>query len=134
MTTQEPPILFGDATAATVALLAAQLTVPVSARIPADRPDEFVTAYRVGGVARNLVVDDATMIIEAWSFQDERAQDLAQQARAAVHDSDGGRYGPQQLLVCDVVEVAGPALLPDPLSSQTRYTLTLQVSFRASNA
>lgn len=131
----DPVIVFGDATAAVVALLGTALApVPVSARVPADRPDEFVTAYRTGGAARNVVVDDATMIVEGWSFQAERAQDLAQRARAAVHAARGDRVGPQLLLVCDVGELAGPALLPDPLSSQTRYTLTLQVSFRASNA
>jgi hypothetical protein len=130
-----PVIVFGDATAAVVGLLRVALApVAVHAKVPATRPDEFVTAYRTGGAARNLVVDDATMIIEGWSYQDERAQDLAQQARSAVHAAVGDRVGPQLLLVCDTGELAGPALLPDPLSSQTRYTLTLQVSFRASNA
>lgn len=128
-------IIFGDATAAVVGLLELALApTPVSARVPADRPGEFVTALRVGGAQRNLVVDDATVLVEAWADQYDRAQDLAQLARAAVHAARGDRVGPQSLLVCRVDELAGPAVLPDPLSSQARYTLTLQVSLRALNA
>lgn len=131
----EPLIVFGDAAAAVVGLLELQLApTPVYSRVPADRPDEFVTAQRVGGAARNLVVDDATILVEAWAAQFDRAQDLVQLARAAVHAARGDRVGPQALLVCATGELAGPAPSPDPLSSQARYTLTLQVSLRALNA
>lgn len=131
----EPSVVFGDATAAVVGLLEVALApTEVHSRIPASRPAEFVTALRVGGARRNVVVDDATLIVEAWAAGVDRAHDLAQLARAAVHASRGDRVGPQSLLVCDTGELAGPAMQPDPLSSQVRYTLTVQVSLRAMNA
>lgn len=131
----EPSVVFGDATAAVVGLLATALSpTQVHSRVPATRPDEFVTALRVGGARRNVVVDDATVLVEAWAAGVDRAHDLAQLARAAVHAAHGDRVGPQSLLVCDTAEFAGPAMQPDPLTSQARYTLTVQVSLRAMNA
>lgn len=131
----DPAIVFGDAAAAIVSLLGGALPlIPVYSRVPDPRPTEFVLAYRTGGVRRNLVVDDAIIAVEGWSYQDERAHDLCQQARAAIHAAKGDRFGSELLLVCRVDELGGPALLPDALSEQTRYTLTLQVSLRAVNA
>lgn len=130
----QPEIRFGDATAALVWLLDLSMSVPVSSRVPADRPAEFVTAVRTGGTRRNLVVDSPIILIEAWAAELDRAHDLCAEARAVVDAAVGDYIGAEQLLVCRVDEVAGPAPLPDPLSSQARYTLTLQVSLRAVNA
>jgi len=127
-------IEFGDATAAIVWLLDLNLTVPAFSRIPADRPAEFVTASRQGGTQRNLVVDSPIVLIEAWAQQPDRANDIAAEARAIVHAAHGDRIGTELLLVCRVDELAGLALVPDPLSSQARCTFTLQVSLRAKNA
>ena len=128
----EPEIRFGDATAALVWLLDLKLTVPVYSRVPAERPPEFVTAVRTGGTLRNFVVDSPIILVESWAATPDRAHDICAESRAVVHASVGDRIGPELLLVCRVDEVAGPAPLPDPLSSQARYTLTLQVSLRAS--
>lgn len=123
------PVLFPDAAAAVTTYLADTLGVATAKRIPNPRPDQFYRVLRAGGAARDVVIDDAAIVVEAWASTDEEADDLAQLARAhllaiASHQLDDGT------LIYGVTESAGPADLPDPLSSQSRSTATYQVRVR----
>lgn len=122
-------VVFPDAVAAVTSYLSGALGVPTSKRIPNPRPAEFYRVFRAGGTSRDVVIDDATIVVEAWAPSDEEADDLAQLARGhllaiAGHTLDDGT------LVYGATEVAAPADLPDPVSAQSRSTATYQVRVR----
>lgn len=127
-------IVFPDAEDVAVTWLTADLATygcdaPVSASVPTPRPSEFVTVQRTGGPKRDLVTDAASLTFECWS--DEKpssAAELAQLVRGIV-GSWQGRYR-DGITVYRVQEFAGPQLLPDPHSKQSRYTFTATVELR----
>ena len=126
-------IVFPDATLAAILCLRAGLTTRsstavVHARVPIDRPDLFVTVRRIGGVQRNLVVDQAMLSVESWALFDDTAHDLAQLCRGILHAAEGTVHGTTLVYRCD--EIGGPALLPDPDSDQPRYVATYQIATR----
>lgn len=126
-------IVFPDAAAAVIDGLEAELAArsnmtPVRSRVPDPRPVTFVRVQRVGGPRRNLVVDDATVVVEAWAADEATGHDLAQLCRGIVHSLAGSTVG--DTVVYRVDEFAGPGLLPDPVSQQTRWTMTFQISTR----
>lgn len=122
------PVLFLDAAAAVATHLNDTLGVATAGKVPNPRPAEFYRVLRVGGVAREKVMDDATIVVEAWAPTDEEADDLAQLARA--HLLAMVNVTVADVLVYRVVDVAGPANLPDPLSNQSRSTATYTVTTR----
>lgn len=123
---------FPDSAAAVISVVDAAVAEPVRSRPPNPRPAAFVTVRRVGGVRRNLVVDEATLSVEAWAATEQAAHDLAQQARAAIHAAQGtvvAGYG-----TCyRSDEVGGPVWDPDPESEQARYSFSVSVAFRGSS-
>jgi hypothetical protein len=122
-------ITFGDIEDALRVYLNGELTVDAYVSIPPSRPDSFVSIVRNGGIKRDLVTDSATVTFDAWAQTPSAAHDLAQEVRAAVHDLPGSVIG--QMTVYRVQEFGGPANLPDPVSNQPRYTLTLSIDVRA---
>jgi hypothetical protein len=122
-------IVFADATVVVVQGLDAGLADPVLPRVPNPRPAAFYTVRRVGGPRRNIVTDSPTITVESWGGSDEDAADMAQLARAVLHDLLGTVV--DGVLVCKVDEFSGPVNLPDPLSDQPRYTQTFSVALRA---
>jgi hypothetical protein len=123
------PIVFPDSTLVAVTHLRTELApTPVHASIPMTRPAAFVHVRRLGGVRRNLVVDEALLAVEAWAGTAEAAHDLAQAARAHLHAMVGVTVG--SVPVYRVDEAAGPQYLPDPASLQDRYTFTVTVAVR----
>jgi len=130
-------IVFPDVAAAVIAGLEAELaarsnTTPVRSRVPDPRPATFVRVRRIGGPRRNLVVDDATVVVEAWAADEASGHDLAQLCRGIVHSFAGSTIADTTIYRVD--EIAGPGLLPDPVSEQTRWTFTLQISARGTAA
>jgi hypothetical protein len=124
-----PAVLYGDAEAMLATYLNAQLTEPVRLRVPKPRPASFVIVQRLGGTQEpSFVTEAATLTLEAWGRNDAEAHDLAQMARYWAHNLSGTRVGGVQ--VYRVQEFAGPARLPDPESDQSRYVLTLSISWR----
>lgn len=121
-------VLFPDAVDVVIAALDADLPEPVRSRIPNPRPDTFVLVRRTGGPKRNVVTDGAQVTVESWALTDEAAADLAQEAREILNDLPGQIIG--GVPVYRVDEATGPADLPDPLSSQPRYTQTFSVALR----
>lgn len=124
----QPVVVFPDAVAAVTSRLAAVVGVETTSRVPNPRPAEFILVRRVGGPRRDLVTDEATLTIEAWAQSEEAAHDLAQLARAHVHAMAGSTHG--DVVIYKVGEFAGPAWMPDPDSTQPRYTLTVTVAVR----
>lgn len=121
-------IVFGDAVSLAVGHLGGLLTVPVRGAVPNPRPAEFVTIRRIGGPRQTMVSDNAMLSIEAWAKSEAAAHDLAQLTRAHIYAMQGAVVAGVQ--VYGVVEVGGPAALPDPLSEQPRYTFAVQLAYR----
>lgn len=121
-------VTFPDTTAVVCTYLNGLLAQPVLTRIPDPRPATFVRVLRTGGPRRNLVTDQAQVTVESWAASDEEAHDLAQLARAHLHELPGQTVN--DALVFRVDEVSGPADLPDPISEQPRYSQTFTVALR----
>lgn len=121
-------VVFPDATDLLVTYLDGELTEHVGSRIPNPRPTTFVRVLRTGGPKRNLVTDQPQMTFESWGDDDAEAADLAQQVRSLVNALPGQIV--DGVPVYRVDELSGPANLPDPLSSQSRYTQSFAIALR----
>lgn len=121
-------VVFPDAAALVAGHLATSLGVSTAGKVPNPRPEEFIVVRRVGGPRRNVVTDEATLTVECWSDSDEAAHDLAQLARATIHQMVGEMF--DDTPVYRVTEFSGPVHLPDPTSTQPRYTFTVAVAMR----
>lgn len=121
-------VAFPDVEAFLVRVLRDVLDVPVSTRVPADRPPAFVRLVRVGGTRRDVVTDLPMVTFECWALSETRAADLGREVRARVHalaqTEDAGDY------VRAVSEVGGLQAFPDPTSKTPRYVFTVQIQTR----
>lgn len=129
-------IVFPDVEAMLVAHLGTELsargdTATVHTAVPKDRPGRFVIVPRVGGVARNIVIDEATIATESFAKTEGRAHDLCQLVRALMRAMAGQVIG--GVTVGAVNDVGGPAKLPDPVSQQPRYIYTASVQTRGTS-
>lgn len=124
------PILFPDVASLVLNAVGDAMSVDKYDTPPADRDgtETFLLARRVGGPSRDVVVDDATITLEAWGPTRDVAHDLLQEARALLHALAGTTVDGVPIYRVD--EFAGPAWLPDPDSSHPRWTLTAVVSAR----
>lgn len=91
-------------------------------KVPGTRPAEFGRVMRTGGPAETLVTENAQITLEGWAGTEARALEILNLARGIVFEFDGQLFG--------VTEFGGPVNLPDPSSSQCRYTATLGVRAR----
>jgi hypothetical protein len=128
-----PVVVMPDAVYVLGAFLQSELpdygwTVPVRDRVPETRPSRLVVVRRVGGVRRNEVTDEPMVTVEAWAPTHQEAQDLCALSRALIHALPGTVQS--SVPVYRVTDVAGPQLLPDPLSNHPRYSCTLTVAMR----
>lgn len=98
----------------------------VSTKIPNPRPERFVRVMRTGGSTPSLVVDDATILVEAWANKESDAVALAQLCRGLMRVLDV--VSGVQFYRVDTF--SAPANLPDPNSGQVRYTATYAVRVR----
>lgn len=98
------------------------MTVPVSTQIPDPRPANFLRILRTGGVIENQFIDRAQITLEGWGDTEDDAADTLATALAWLERAEG--------LVFGLVELAGPANLPDPTSAQIRYTATVLARIR----
>lgn len=111
--------------------LNAAMVEPVSLTIPNPRPATFLTVQRTGGPRLNLVADNATLTLEAWGNGPTTAERLLARARALMLAMRGQVIA--GVSVYRVAEVGGPGFLPDPDSTQARYTMTVQVALRGAH-
>lgn len=121
-------IVFADLEAELVTHLSSTLGVPVSTRVPTERPESFVRVTRVGGTRRDRFRDAGMVVVDCWADTSPAAAELAQLARAHVYNlPDAEGLG---VTVYRVQEVGGVMNNPDPDSSSPRYTFTAQVTYR----
>lgn len=131
-------ILFPDAEAVLTTWLRAALaergvSVPVGTAVPNPRPGRFVRVLRTGGpVADLFLLDNPTVVIEAWASTEAVAADLARLARGLIHKLAG--LVVNGTTVYRVDELAGPGNLPDPTTGMARYTFTVSMLLRGSAA
>lgn len=78
-----------DIVAVIVAALAEALDVPVSDRVPENRPSRLVTVQRTGG-AGDRWLDRATVAIQAWGTTPGDAASLALEVEEAMLDVADG--------------------------------------------
>lgn len=121
-------VTFGDAALAAITHIRTGVTVPVLGAVENPRPASFVTVQRTGGPRGDLITDAAQLTVECWAGTIEAAHDLAQQARALLHDLPGRTVA--GVTVYRVDEFGGPAFLPDPDSATPRFTFTATVAAR----
>jgi hypothetical protein len=118
-----------DVIANLVALLAAELGVPVSSRrspTATKDSDPSVVVRRTGGPSKGVASDNPTVTIEAWAPTTTESFQLLQSARLVVIEAaEQGRAGLRRY-----DELAGPADLPDPSTTNPRHTLTASVVTR----
>ena len=67
-------IVFPSVEKVLVAALNAVLDVPVSTKVPAQRPPSFVRLVRVGGSRPNLVTDRSIVTFECWATDEPAAE------------------------------------------------------------
>jgi hypothetical protein len=124
------PVIDGpDVIANLVALLTAELGVPVSSRRSPTATldsDPSVVVRRTGGPSKGVASDNPTVTIEAWAPTTTESFQLLQSARMVVIEAaEQGRAGLRRY-----DEFAGPADLPDPSTTNPRHTLTASVVTR----
>jgi len=128
-------VRFGDIELAVVNRVRARLvavgdTATVGTKVPNPRPGRFVTVRRTGGLASDYVVTEwAQITVEAWGSSDKQALDLAQFVRGVIRAMPGQTL--TGITVYKIEEFSGPANLPDPESSQSRFTWTVSMHVRA---
>jgi hypothetical protein len=127
-------VIFPDAVAVVVGYLRDQLSqrdvdAVIAKDVPKPRPDNrLVVVKRGGGVRQTVVSDGPLLIVECWAARSEDAHDLAQLCRGLLHAMAGTT---QSGVPCYRVDDAGGVIdLPDPLSTQPRYTFTVQAHLR----
>ena len=102
--------------------------VSVHTQIPNPRPETFVTVPRVGGPARNRVVDMATISCDSWAIRPKQAHDLAQMVRGVINALPGKALDGYPIY--RVTEFTGPGNLPDTQSQHARYTQAFSILVR----
>ena len=103
----------------------------VGTKIPAEpKPPHFIRVTAPGGAQRDLVTDEATLVLDAFCVDETEARDLAALAVAIMQRA--GRTGVLGGATCFGVSVAGlPANLPNPaVPTHFRYTATVSAALR----
>ena len=117
---------FTDTEAEVIAFLSEQLgDVPVSLRVPTERPEKFVRVWGSGGDGLNRVLDDVQLTIEAWATDDEVAGLLALEVRDILLNASS------TLPLVRRVQATRPYFAPDDVSEIPRYRFTTRLRVRA---
>lgn len=94
--------------------------VPPSATVP--KPSEFIVISVAGGVAETFVTSTVQLVVDGYANSDARAYELCDLALSIIRASDGELRGARGF--------SYPQSLPDPTTSQVRYTSTGDVRVR----
>jgi hypothetical protein len=95
--------------------------------IPKPRPTRMVKVIRTGGPRLSLVLEQAQITYECWDELAQDAHDLAQMVRGLLWVMPD-RY--TTVTTYKVVDLGGPANLPDPDTALPRYTGTVLITTR----
>lgn len=94
-------------------------------KIPRERPAKFGRLMLSGGTEETMITDQVQLIVEGWAegvTAEKDAGDITRLGVAALKALDGILYGG--------FTIGHPANLPDPVTSQTRYTALVGVRVR----
>ena len=120
-----------DVEALVVAFLAEHLDAPVHVTIPNPRPTPLVRVQRTGGPARNRVMDETQVTVQAWGTTGVEAAGLIGEARDLLLNA-ATRDGITLLRRAE--DVSGVYYDPDPDNPDPRYTVTVRLTVRATTA
>lgn len=107
-----------------VQLLAEDMGLPVSTKVPKKRPAKFLTVQRIGGGMQNPVTDRAVMAIQAWAGDDITAEQLCFDAEAVLFAAVGVTHHGAMIRHCK--EATAPLSFPDE-SEQVRYQVLVEI-------
>jgi hypothetical protein len=101
--------------------------------IPTPRPDRFVRVRLGGGVEVDVITTMPTVYVESYGTRTGDAKAIAEYSHALMlKASRDGWLGDVPIRSIDVI--SRPQELPDPLTSQARYTATYGVRLRGQTA
>lgn len=113
--------VFPDAEAVVITVLRAA-EFPVASALPANPTYPLLVVKRIGGLpAEKHHTDNPSLQIEAWGSDKAQVQDLAQAARAAIHDAEGSTIGELSAFITGVEDTLGLSWSPDPVSQRARF-------------
>lgn len=98
-------------------------------RLPHEHFDAMVRVSRVAGQRQNMVLDNATLLVEAWHRDPYEASQLAHALSDRAEDALDGTKLDAVTRVSRVV-TTGPIEFPDPSSALARYQFTLTCLLR----
>jgi hypothetical protein len=110
-----------DLESAFVTFLNAELTPPVSTRVPNPRPASHVRVQVVGGTVDNIAFESPRLLVECWAATQAAAVALARQAWAQVQATRGTFVGAAFILSTNLSRPVG---FPDPDTTSPRYQFT----------
>jgi hypothetical protein len=93
--------------------------------------DRRLVVVRIGGVPSLAVrIDNPRLDVDAYAESKESAHDLAQSARARLHEMPTGDFTGSGAVVAHVRDELGLRFLPDPDTGTPRYLFTVQLVVR----
>lgn len=100
----------------------------VSTKVPVPRPTRMVKVTRVGGNKIRLNAESAMVTFQCWEADSVKASELARLARAYIHALDGETVN--GVWIYRVIDVGGPAFVPDPETDTPRYQFTVSLDLK----
>ena len=110
-----------DVEGAFVTFLNAELTPPVSTRVPNPRPASHVRVQVVGGAVDNIAFESPRLLVECWAATSVAAAALARQAWAQIQSTRYTTVGTAFVLSTNL---SRPVNFPDPDTTSPRYQFT----------
>lgn len=120
-----------DIEGAFVTYLNAQLTPPVSTRVPNPRPASHVRVQVVGGDVPNVTLEAPRLLVECWAATSTGAALLARQAWARISETPGTTVGDAFV---SRVRSSRPVNFPDPDTTSPRYQFTVDLRVKMTAA
>lgn len=88
-----------------------------------------IVVVRTGGTPTlPYRIDNPRLDIDAWGASKSDAHDLAQAARAALHELPTGNHTALAAVVAHVEDESGLTWLPDPETGAARYVFSLRLA------
>jgi hypothetical protein len=106
--------------------LNASLPVPVSADVPKDRPEAFVTVEKVGGGKSGPGIESVELAVQSWEKRRLAASELSGLVDEAMLSLPGAGS------VISKVTREGPYNFPDPDGKHARYQGAYNIIFHNS--
>lgn len=106
--------------------LASSLAVPAGTRAASAAP--FLRVLRTGGPPTTRVSDSPQVTVEAYHSRESGALNLLERARLVLMELPGTAL--DGFRVKSVELIGGPVNLPDPSTTNYRYTFTAVVQIR----